>query len=147
MSSHPTLGEPLAPLNDESSEPGTLGRTHSVSLNKNTAKLAETKFGSASRLSAAVGRQGAEEPASPNSPLAFRIPDVCRATGLGRTSIYAAIKSGELVARKWKRRTVVLAEDLEVFLKNLPKTSERLLVPQGRAGAAGHINTGKRRGF
>jgi hypothetical protein len=56
------------------------------------------------------------------TPRAFRIPDVCRATGLGRTSIYAAIKSGELVARKWKRRTVVLDEDVDTFLKNLPKS-------------------------
>jgi hypothetical protein len=120
MSSHSTVGEPLAPLNDESSEPGTLGRTHSVSLNKNTAKLAETKFGSASRLSAAVGRQGAEEP-EPISPLALRIRDVCRATGLGRTSIFAAVKSGDLVARKCGRCTIVLAEDVDTFLKNLPK--------------------------
>jgi Helix-turn-helix domain len=120
MSSHPTLGEPLAPLNDESSEPGTLGRTHSVSLNKNTAKLAETKFGSASRLSAAVGRQGAEEPASPSSPLALRIRDVCRVTGLGRTTVYKAIKSGALIARRYGRCTIVLAEDLVVFLRNLP---------------------------
>jgi hypothetical protein len=53
--------------------------------------------------------------------LAFRIADVCRATGLGRTSVYAAIKTGELVARKWNRRTVVLAQDLATFLNNLPK--------------------------
>jgi hypothetical protein len=118
MSSHPILGEPLAPLNDESSEQGTLGRTHS--LNENTAKLAETKFGSASRLSAAVGRQGAEEPASPSSPLALRIRDVCRVTGLGRTTVYEAIKSGALIARRYGRCTIVLAEDLVVFLRNLP---------------------------
>ena len=55
---------------------------------------------------------------TPSEPLglrAFRIPEVCEITGLGRTSIYAAIKSGELVARKWRRCTVVLAEDLDAF--------------------------------
>ena len=54
-------------------------------------------------------------------PCAYRIPDVCKITALGRTSIYAAIKSGELIARRWHRRTIVLAEDLATFLNNLPK--------------------------
>ncbi len=54
-------------------------------------------------------------------PLSFRIPDVCKLTGLGRTSIYAAIKSGELVARRWRRCTVVLQEDLADFLSKLPR--------------------------
>jgi hypothetical protein len=54
---------------------------------------------------------------------AHSIPEVCRLTGLGRTSIYAAIKSGELIARHWRRRTIVLAADLQAFLNNLPKSS------------------------
>jgi Helix-turn-helix domain len=53
---------------------------------------------------------------------AFRIPEVCKATGLCRTTIYAAIKSGDLTARKCGRCTVVLAVDLEKFLNNLPST-------------------------
>jgi hypothetical protein len=53
---------------------------------------------------------------------AYRICDVCAMTALGRTSVYAAIKSGALVARKWNRRTIVLAEDLAAFLRNLPTT-------------------------
>jgi hypothetical protein len=53
--------------------------------------------------------------------LSLRIPDVCKVTGLGRTSIYAAIKSGDLVARKWNRCTIVLGDDLAKFLNNLPK--------------------------
>jgi hypothetical protein len=55
-------------------------------------------------------------------PLAYRIPEVCRRTGLGRTSVYEAIKSGTLIARRWRRCTIVLAEDLAEFLNNLPKT-------------------------
>jgi hypothetical protein len=57
-----------------------------------------------------------------SAPRAYRIPDVCRATSLGRTSIYAAIKSGALIARRCGRCTVVLAQDLADFLNNLPKT-------------------------
>jgi excisionase family DNA binding protein len=52
----------------------------------------------------------------------FHIKDVCEATGLGRTTVYAAIKAGHLVARKYGRRTIVLADDLATFLHKLPKT-------------------------
>src|ERR1700730_10759947 len=53
---------------------------------------------------------------------AFRISTACELTGLGRTTIYAAIKAGELIARKRGRRTVILAEDLNEFLHALPKS-------------------------
>ena len=51
---------------------------------------------------------------------ALSIADVCRECGLGRTSVYAAIRAGELVARKYGRRTIVLADDLVAFLRALP---------------------------
>jgi hypothetical protein len=57
----------------------------------------------------------------PLSVRAYRIADVCKLTGLGRTSVYAAIKSGELVARKWNRCTIVLQQDLTDFLTKLPQ--------------------------
>ena len=52
---------------------------------------------------------------------AYRIPEVCELTGLGRTSVYAAIKSGALIARRYGRCTIVLADDLAAFLHNLPQ--------------------------
>jgi excisionase family DNA binding protein len=55
-------------------------------------------------------------------PLAYRIPEVCKLTGLGRTTVYEAIKSGVLIARRYRRCTVVLAEDLTTFLRKLPTT-------------------------
>jgi excisionase family DNA binding protein len=55
---------------------------------------------------------------------AYRIPDVCRLTGLGRTTIYAAIKSGDLIARKFGRSTIVLADDLQTFLQRLGRVRE-----------------------
>ena len=54
-------------------------------------------------------------------PLALSIEATCKASGLGRTTIYAAIKSGHLVARRYRRRTVVLSEDLRRFLIDLPQ--------------------------
>ena len=56
------------------------------------------------------------------SPHAFRISEVCSVTGLGRTTIYAAIKAGHLIARKYGRRTIVLANDLSAWLDSLPPT-------------------------
>jgi excisionase family DNA binding protein len=63
---------------------------------------------------------------------AFRIPEVCKATGLCRTTIYAAIKSGDLLARKYGRATVILAADLDRFLSELPTTRTSSLKQQSR---------------
>jgi hypothetical protein len=52
---------------------------------------------------------------------AHSIPEVCAATGLGRDSVYAAIRTGKLIARKYGRRTVVLDDDMRAFLDALPK--------------------------
>jgi excisionase family DNA binding protein len=57
-------------------------------------------------------------------PLAYGIPQVCTLTGLGRTTIYGAIKSGHLIARRYGRRTVVLEQDLLRFLNNLPAITQ-----------------------
>jgi excisionase family DNA binding protein len=62
---------------------------------------------------------------APAHPRAHRIADVCALTGLGRTTIYAAIKAGHLPARKYGRSTVVLDEDLAAFLRNLPNARTR----------------------
>jgi hypothetical protein len=62
----------------------------------------------------------ARETASELHLLAYRIPQVCKLCGLGRTSIYVAIKSGELIARRYGRCTIILAEDLTTFLRDLP---------------------------
>lgn len=50
----------------------------------------------------------------------YTITEVVEITGLGRTAIYDAIKGKRLRAKKWGRRTIVLAEDLAEFLKGLP---------------------------
>lgn len=54
---------------------------------------------------------------------AYNIAEVCQSAGSSRTSIYAAIKAGSLIARKRGRRTVVLREDLLDWLRALPKMS------------------------
>jgi excisionase family DNA binding protein len=53
-------------------------------------------------------------------PLAVGIAEAVRLCGIGRSSIYEAIKRGELPTRKAGRRTLVLSEDLKNWLANLP---------------------------
>lgn len=51
--------------------------------------------------------------------LAHTIEQAAKISTLGRTSVYAAIKSGELRARKAGRRTVILDDDLRQWLSSL----------------------------
>jgi excisionase family DNA binding protein len=53
-------------------------------------------------------------------PLAWTIAEFRKETKLGRDGIYEAIADGRLIARKFGRRTLILREDGEAFLKALP---------------------------
>jgi excisionase family DNA binding protein len=52
---------------------------------------------------------------------AHSIAETCALTGLGRDSIYSAIRSGKLLARKLGKRTLVTDDDLRQFLAGLPR--------------------------
>ena len=54
------------------------------------------------------------------SKYAFGISDLAEAGPLKRTSLYKAIQLGELKARKFGKRTIILSEDWVSFLKSLP---------------------------
>ena len=58
-------------------------------------------------------------------PLGVRIPRACALTGLGRTTLYAAIRAGKLPLRKRGRVAVIFILDLVEFLRELPKTSSQ----------------------
>ena len=51
--------------------------------------------------------------------LSLSVEEVIIVTGIGRTTIYSLLASGELKARKIGKRTVILKDDLTEFLKNL----------------------------
>jgi excisionase family DNA binding protein len=50
----------------------------------------------------------------------FSVSDVCKATGLGRTSVFELIKRGKLRAIKAGRRTLIRHDDLMSYLDTLP---------------------------
>ncbi len=51
---------------------------------------------------------------------AHSIPELMQMLRVGRTHLYVQINSGALPARKIGRRTLVLHDDLLVFLSKLP---------------------------
>jgi len=53
-------------------------------------------------------------------PITLTIPDAVKATGMSRTSIYEALKRGDLTARKAGRRTLISFAELESYLTSLP---------------------------
>jgi excisionase family DNA binding protein len=55
--------------------------------------------------------------------ISYSIKQLGQITGIGRTTIYAAIRDGHLKARKIRRRTVILHSDLLAFLNALPEVA------------------------
>lgn len=52
---------------------------------------------------------------------AFSVTEVAAHTGVCRDAIYGAIRAGQLKAKKFGRRTIILRSDLEDYLRSLPE--------------------------
>lgn len=52
--------------------------------------------------------------------IALTIDEAAAAVGIGRTLVFSEIKTGRLIARKVGRRTVILQDDLELWLAACP---------------------------
>jgi excisionase family DNA binding protein len=50
------------------------------------------------------------------------VREACEVAGVGKTRLYAAIAAGDLVARKFGKRRIILRADLHRFLASLPTT-------------------------
>ena len=60
-----------------------------------------------------------------NQKKLYTIRDVIEITSLGRTSVYQAIKKGELVVKKFGAKSLVTAESIESFIASLPNKEKR----------------------
>lgn len=58
--------------------------------------------------------------------LSFTVEEACAVIGIGRTKLYEVLDSGELPAKKWGKRTLILKADLTAFLASL-----EAYIPQG----------------
>ena len=63
-------------------------------------------------------------PTDPNTPkLAYSINEACKASSLGRTSIYAHIGANRLKAVRIGGRTVIPAESLHALINGVSSTT------------------------
>lgn len=53
--------------------------------------------------------------------ISVTIPEAVQLTGIGRSSLYRLFSDGKLTPRKSGKRTLVLVEELESYIKSLPK--------------------------
>ncbi len=56
-----------------------------------------------------------------DTPISVTMPEAVRLSGCSRSSLYIALKRGDLVARKAGRRTLISFADLQAYLANLPE--------------------------
>lgn len=54
------------------------------------------------------------------NPITLTVPLAVKATGMSRSSIYEAMKRGDLAAIKAGRRTLIPFKELEAYLASLP---------------------------
>lgn len=57
--------------------------------------------------------------------VAYDVTETARILSIGRTALYAQIKTGKLRATKLGRKTLILAKDLDAFVALLPKKEEQ----------------------
>ena len=72
--------------------------------------------------------------------VAFSISEVCGISSVGRTTIYSAIKRGDLKTAKVGRRTIITVEALQLWLENLPTSHGTTQAQHGTTSnnGAGH---------
>ena len=66
------------------------------------------------------GRDTDGQPPASAAPIAYSIDEFCVVSDLGRSFVYAEIRAGKLKARKAGRRTLILHDDGERYLRALP---------------------------
>jgi excisionase family DNA binding protein len=68
--------------------------------------------------------------------LVHSIPEACALARAGRTALYQAINSGELVAHKRGKRTLIFGSDLQRWLDALPQIEVKHPTEHGTVSSA-----------
>lgn len=53
--------------------------------------------------------------------LSYSVKSLASACDVSQGEIYARMRAGELIARRWGKRTIIEAAEAERFIKSLPK--------------------------
>lgn len=62
----------------------------------------------------------ATEIASDTERIAYRPLEACKVTGIGRSGLYEALKSGALRSHKIGRKRLIMRDDLQAWIKGVP---------------------------
>lgn len=68
--------------------------------------------------------------------LALTVAEACAAARIGRTTLYEAIKRGDLVAAKCGRKTLIRVDDLRSWLASLPTIESDTANASNRSSSA-----------
>jgi excisionase family DNA binding protein len=58
-----------------------------------------------------------------NGRIAVTIADATKIAGLGRSTLYKLFDAGEIVPRKSGRRTLILVDELDRYIRSLPSST------------------------
>jgi excisionase family DNA binding protein len=75
-----------------------------------------------------------------NRPLAYSVNEACKVAGIGRTSLYGLIGSGELCAIKAGKRTLIRVDELRRWLDELPTIPPKRSAPGTTIPVAANTN-------
>jgi excisionase family DNA binding protein len=56
---------------------------------------------------------------------AMSVEEAAKAAGVGRTLLFEEIRKGHITARKVGRRTIITLDELDAWLKSLPKSTDK----------------------
>lgn len=59
------------------------------------------------------------------TPVAYSVSDVLTMIGISRSKFYQLVNAGQIKVRKIGNRTIILAVDLDDFLRSLPVLGEQ----------------------
>jgi excisionase family DNA binding protein len=131
-----TVLAPLSAAGRASSISGTTGRAATSRPSRTTTKTktsAATAAERASTLTGLIARPVSERgkskmmnnaAAGEKPAISYTIAEAVKATGIGRSSLYEAIKAGELAAKKRGAQTLIKAEELARYVDALPDARE-----------------------